>query len=77
MEEFNVDSHMKEVVEKAGGPFKVTSLLQKRIKALNQGAQKLVDIPSKDLFDIAFPELYEGKIEMKEKKVESPGTEKA
>lgn len=70
MEEFNVESHMREVVDKAGGPFKVTSLLQKRIRALNQGAQKLVDISSKNLFDIAFAELYEGKIEMKEKKNE-------
>ncbi len=66
MEEFSVEKHMREVVEKAGGSFKVTSLLQKRIRALNQGAQKLVDIDSRNLFDIAFAELNEGKIEMKE-----------
>lgn len=69
-EEFDVEEHLKEVVERVGGSFKATSLIQKRLKALNQGAQKLVDIRSRDLFDIAFAELWEEKIALKQEETE-------
>ncbi len=61
-EPFDIEEHLKEVVDRLGGSFKVTSLLQKRLKSLNQGAQKLVDVTSRNQFDIAFAELLEGKI---------------
>ncbi len=61
-ENFDMEDHLKEVLDRAGGPFEVTSLLQKRLRSLNQGAQKLVDVTSRNLFDIAFAELLEEKI---------------
>ncbi len=61
-EAFDMENHLKEVVDRVGGAFKVTSLLQKRLRALNQKSQKLVDITSRNPFDIAFAELLEGKI---------------
>lgn len=63
-ENFDVEKHFSEVVKRFGGPFKVTSIIQKRVKALNQGAQKLVDLKTKNLFDLAFAELLEGKLEL-------------
>ncbi len=63
MEEvFDMENHLKEVIDRVGGAFKATALIQKRLKSLNQGAQKLVDITSRNPFDIAFAELLEGKI---------------
>ena len=61
-EPFDMENHLKEVIDRMGGAFKATALLQKRLKALNQGAQKLVDVTSRNQFDIAFAELLEEKI---------------
>ncbi len=65
-EPFDMEDHLKEVLDRVGGPFKATSLLQKRLKSLNQGAQKLVDVTSRNPFDIAFAELLEEKITLAE-----------
>ena len=81
-EAFDMENHLKEVIDRSGGAFKATSLLQKRLKALNQGAQKLVDITSRNQFDIAFAELLEEKIALAaiesktEKKKKSTTTKK-
>jgi DNA-directed RNA polymerase subunit K/omega len=69
-EQFDVRNHLKEAIDKVGGPFKATSLVQKRLKSLNQGAQKLVDVTSRNLFDIAFVELLEDKIALEKKEQE-------
>lgn len=61
-EPFDVKDHLEEAIDRVGGPFKATSLIQKRLKSLNQGAQKLVDVTSRNLFDVAFVELLENKI---------------
>ena len=72
MEEiFDVESHLKEVIDRVGGRFKATSLLQKRLKSLHQGAQKLVDITSRNQFDVAFAEILEDKIALGEPKQET------
>ena len=65
-EPFDMENHLKEVIDRMGGAFKATALLQKRLKALNQGAQKLVDVTSRNQFDIAFAELLEEKIALAE-----------
>ena len=61
-EPFDVKNHLEDAINQAGGRFKATSLVQKRLKSLNQGAQKLVDVTSRNLFDVAFVELLEDKI---------------
>lgn len=61
-EPFDMENHLKEVLDRIGGPFKATALLQKRLRSLNQGAQKLVDVTSRNPFDIAFAEMLEEKI---------------
>ncbi len=70
-EPFDMEDHLKEVLDRVGGPFKATSLIQKRLKALNQGAQKLVDVTSRNPFDIAFAELLEEKIALAEMEPET------
>ncbi|MBQ4143628.1 MAG: DNA-directed RNA polymerase subunit omega [Thermoguttaceae bacterium] len=47
---------------KVGGAFKLTTLIQKRLVALNKGAQPLVDIPGASNLEIAVAEIKEGKI---------------
>ncbi len=58
LEEFKED----EIVRKAGGRFRLTTLLQKRMVALNRGTPPLVDLPTKNLLEIAVREIMEGKI---------------
>ena len=38
-----------EIANKVGGRFKLTTLVQKRMVALNRGARPLVDLQTKDL----------------------------
>lgn len=58
LEEFKED----EIIKKAGGRFRLTTLLQKRMVALNRGTPPLVDLPTKNLLEIAVREIMEGKI---------------
>ncbi len=55
------------LVEKAGGKFALTSLLQKRMVELNRGAPPLVALdgkPDRDLRRLACTEIIEGKIKL-------------
>ena len=55
------------LVEKVGGKFALTSLLQKRMVELNRGAPPLValaDEPEQDLRRVACTEILEGKIKL-------------
>jgi len=47
---------------KVGGLFKLTVLLQKRIRELVNGAPKLVDTPEEDFIEIALMEVEQDKI---------------
>ena len=78
-EPFDVKNHLEEAIDRANGPFKATSLIQKRLKLLNQGSQKLVDVVSRNLFDVAFVELLEDKIalEQPEQKTKSKTKKKS
>lgn len=53
-----------ELSRRAGGVFRFTVLLQKRVRELVKGAPKLVETHETDLIKIALLEIEEGKIEM-------------
>jgi len=50
------------IVNKVGGRFKLSTLIQKRLVALNAGARPLVDVGSKDLMEIIVQEILQDKI---------------
>jgi DNA-directed RNA polymerase subunit omega len=51
-----------EIARKVGGRFKLTTLVQKRMVALNRGARALVDLPTKDMMEIVVAEIMTDKI---------------
>ena len=54
----------EEIVNKVGGRFKLSTLIQKRMIALNQGARPLVDLRSSDKMAIVIAEIMQNKIEL-------------
>ena len=48
--------------QKVGGQFRLTALIQRRLKELIEGARPLVDAEGKTLFEIAVAEVHEDKI---------------
>jgi DNA-directed RNA polymerase subunit omega len=50
------------IVNKVGGRFKLSTLIQKRMIALNQGARPLVDLRSSDKLAIVVQEILQDKI---------------
>ena len=50
------------IVNKVGGRFKLSTLIQKRLAALNAGARPLVDIASKVHMEIVVQEILQDKI---------------
>jgi DNA-directed RNA polymerase subunit omega len=52
----------EEIVNKVGGRFKLSTLIQKRMVALNTGARPLVNSPSGDKMAIVIQEILEDKI---------------
>ncbi len=50
------------IVNKVGGRFKLSTLIQKRMIALNQGARPLVDFRSADKMAIVIQEIMQDKI---------------
>jgi len=53
-----------ELESRVGGRFKLTALLQKRIRELVAGAPRLVEIRSENPIDIAIEEIRAGKIDL-------------
>ena len=51
-----------EIARMVGGRFKLTSLIQKRMVALNRGARPLVDLQTKDLMQIVVAEIMQHKV---------------
>jgi DNA-directed RNA polymerase subunit omega len=51
-----------EIVDKMGGRFKLTSLIQRRWAELMQGARPLVEPAGRSDLEIAVQEIVEGKI---------------
>lgn len=50
------------IVNKVGGRFKLSTLIQKRMIALNQGARPLVDLRTSDRLAIVVQEILQDKI---------------
>jgi DNA-directed RNA polymerase subunit omega len=53
-----------ELESRVGGRFKLTALLQKRIREIVAGAPRLVEIRSDNPIDVAIAEIRAGKIEL-------------
>jgi DNA-directed RNA polymerase subunit omega len=52
----------EEIVKKVGGRFKLSTLIQKRLAAINSGARPLVDVKSADRMEIVVQEILQDKI---------------
>ena len=50
------------IVNKVGGRFKLSTLIQKRMVALNTGARPLVDLKTNDKLTIVVQEILQNKI---------------
>ena len=50
------------IVNKVGGRFKLSALIQKRMVALNRGARPLVELQTKNLMEIVVAEIMNDKI---------------
>jgi DNA-directed RNA polymerase subunit omega len=56
------DLREEEIVNKVGGRFKLSTLIQKRMVALNQGSRPLVDLDTNDRMQIVIEEIKQDKI---------------
>jgi len=52
----------EEIVKKVGGRFKLSTLIQKRLVAVNGGARPLVDLDTDDKMEIVIQEILQDKI---------------
>ncbi len=52
----------EEIVNKVGGRFKLSTLIQKRLVAINGGARPLVNVDTKDKMEIVVQEILQDKI---------------
>jgi DNA-directed RNA polymerase subunit omega len=50
------------IVNKVGGRFKLSTLIQKRLVQLNRGGRRLVDINTKDNMEVVIQEILQDKI---------------
>lgn len=55
-------SEIDAMAEKFGGRFKLTVLIQKRVRELVKGASRLVESDKKNFIDVALDEIRAGKI---------------
>ncbi|MBO0698007.1 MAG: DNA-directed RNA polymerase subunit omega [Zavarzinella sp.] len=71
----------EEIVNKVGGRFKLSTLIQKRMVALNTGAKPLVDVRTNDRMQIVLQEILEDRIyldtsgELREREQQLPAPE--
>jgi DNA-directed RNA polymerase subunit omega len=56
------DLREEEIVNKVGGRFKLSTLIQKRMVALNTGARPLVELRTSDKMAIVLQEIMQDKI---------------
>ena len=55
-------TEIDQLSEKFGGRYKLTVLIQKRLKELVKGAAKLVDLEDRNLINIVIEEIRQGKV---------------
>jgi DNA-directed RNA polymerase subunit omega len=58
----NEDLKEEFIVNKVGGRFKLSTLIQKRLVALNAGSRPLVDLKTDDKMEIVIQEIMQDKI---------------
>jgi len=58
LEEFKEE----EIVNKVGGRFKLSALIQKRLVALNRGARPLIELQTKNQMEVVVAEIMHDKI---------------
>ena len=56
------DLKEERIVNKVGGRFKLSTLIQKRLVALNRGARPLIDLNTKNPMEIVIQEIIQDKI---------------
>ncbi|MEX2560891.1 MAG: DNA-directed RNA polymerase subunit omega [Pirellulales bacterium] len=56
------DLREEAIVNKVGGRFKLSTLIQKRLVALNGGSRPLVDLNTNDKLEIVIQEIIQDKI---------------
>ena len=56
------DLKEEEIVNKVGGRFKLSTLIQKRLVALNAGSRALVELDTEDKMQIVLQEILQDKI---------------
>ena len=56
----------EEIVNKVGGRFKLSTLIQKRLVQLNRGSRPLVDTPSQNKMETVLQEILQDKIFLSE-----------
>lgn len=77
------DLKEEEIVNKVGGRFKLSTLIQKRMVALNTGAKPLVEVRTADRMQIVLTEILNEKIyldtsgEVREREQQLPAPEAA
>lgn len=55
-------SEIDQLAEKFGGRYRLTVLIQKRLKELVKGGQKLVDLEDRNLIKVVMEEIRSGKV---------------
>jgi len=55
-------TEIDQLSEKFGGRYRLTVLIQKRLKELVKGAAKLVDMEDRNLINIVIEEIRQGKV---------------
>ena len=56
------DLKSDKIVEKVGGRFKLSTLIQKRIVQLKQGSRPLVDVQTDNMMELVMQEILQDKI---------------
>ena len=59
-----------ELAKRTGGAFRLTALVQRRLKELIEGSRPLVDTQGKNMVEIAIQEIDEGKVVIDYEKTE-------
>jgi DNA-directed RNA polymerase subunit omega len=52
----------EQIVNKVGGRFKLSTLIQKRLVALNRGARPLIELQTKNPMEVVIQEIMQDKI---------------
>ena len=66
-------TEIDQLSEKFGGRYKLTVLIQKRLKELVKGGQKLVDLEDRNLINIVLEEIRQGKVTFEGLQLEGEG----